>query len=752
MITVNTNATPALPVVNSPVTYCQNIIAIPLSATGNNLRWYNSSTGGLGSVIAPTPLTTVAGNYNYYVSQTNSGCEGPRALITVTVIATAPAPVVISPVTYCQNAVATALSATGSNLLWYSTATGGTSSTTNPTPVTTTPGNTFYYVSQTINGCEGPRVAITVTINVISTAVTGFQFNPDTVCTNANNTTPAYALGFTNGGVFSSTTGIVINPATGFVNLATSVPGTYNITYNYTTNGCINGNSSVSPLTINAAVPTVTIFSYNSPVCKNGINPTPSKATGFTNGGNYSSRPGLSINAGTGEINLANSIPGTYQVTYNLAMLGCRLATSNFSFITITDTSSPVTNFSYNKAIVCITETNPAITKATGFTSGGTFSATPAGLNIDAVTGAINIGLSLPGTYVVKYAVPSFICRLAGSSNFTFTINAFGNPVTGFSYASPICQNDTFKLPVKVTGFTAGGKFSSTTGLKIDSVTGIINPEQSNPGNYLIQYAVAAGTCNPAGAGSANVVIQTKPISPTVNNAAICGTGNISLNASASGTIKWYSDSTLQNLVNSGSSFYPLISTNTTYYLNNTVGTCISDKTPIIATVNPLPIAPYLGKDVSICKLDPLILNAGNYFSYQWQDGSTKPNFTVTASGTYKVIVGTAAGCKISSSINIIVFDNCEDIVFPSGFSPDGNGINDKFGPLPVENLIFIKDYHLQIFNRYGELVFNSINPYEKWDGLYRGKSSGTNNFVWIASYSFRNIPKISKGNILIVK
>ena len=86
-------------------------------------------------------------------------CQSPRTAITVTVNATPSAPTVTSPITYCQNANATPLSATGTNLLWYSTATGGGGVSTNPTPSTTTVGSVTYYVSQTVNGCESSRAS-----------------------------------------------------------------------------------------------------------------------------------------------------------------------------------------------------------------------------------------------------------------------------------------------------------------------------------------------------------------------------------------------------------------------------------------------------------------------------------------------------------------------------------------------------------------------------------------------------------------
>jgi len=79
-------------VVTSPVNYCQNATAIPLTATGTGLLWYTTVTGGTGTITAPTPSTAVAGTISYYVSQTNNCGESPRGVISVTVTATPAAP------------------------------------------------------------------------------------------------------------------------------------------------------------------------------------------------------------------------------------------------------------------------------------------------------------------------------------------------------------------------------------------------------------------------------------------------------------------------------------------------------------------------------------------------------------------------------------------------------------------------------------------------------------------------------------
>src|SRR5690606_3166698 len=152
------------PTVTSPITYCQNATATPLTATGTALKWYTAATGGTGSTTAPTPSTQTVRNRSYFVSQTVSGQESPRAEIVVTTKARPAAPTVVSPVTYSQGETASQLTATGTALKWYTAATGGNGSTTAPTPLTTNVGSTNYYVSQTTNACESTRAIIEVQI------------------------------------------------------------------------------------------------------------------------------------------------------------------------------------------------------------------------------------------------------------------------------------------------------------------------------------------------------------------------------------------------------------------------------------------------------------------------------------------------------------------------------------------------------------------------------------------------------------
>lgn len=165
------------PTVTTPVTYCQNTTATALSATGTALKWYTVATGGTSSGTAPTPLTSTVGSTTYYVSQTVNTIESPRAAIVVTINAAPSTPTITTPVTYCQNATTTALSATGTTLKWYSGATSGTALASAPTPTSTATGTTNYYVSQTIGSCESSRATIAITVNPLPTITAYMQVN-----------------------------------------------------------------------------------------------------------------------------------------------------------------------------------------------------------------------------------------------------------------------------------------------------------------------------------------------------------------------------------------------------------------------------------------------------------------------------------------------------------------------------------------------------------------------------------------------
>lgn len=161
-ITVTIKQKPAAPTGGNSYVYCQFEPTQPLTVSGQNLLWYTAAAGGLGNPAAPAPNTTVPGTYGIWVSQTVNGCESDRFAIAITVKEKPAPPVVVTPIYYCQYGTAVPLTATGQNLKWYTTATGGVGASVAPVPNTGYPDTVAYYVTQTINGCESDRKLLNV--------------------------------------------------------------------------------------------------------------------------------------------------------------------------------------------------------------------------------------------------------------------------------------------------------------------------------------------------------------------------------------------------------------------------------------------------------------------------------------------------------------------------------------------------------------------------------------------------------------
>src|SRR6185436_13700456 len=134
-------------------------------------------------------------------------------------------------------------------------------------------------------------------------------------------------------------------------------------------------------------------------------------------------------------------------------------------------------------------------------TTGGTFSATPAGLVIDANTGAIDLGASAPNTYDITYSFGTAPCTGTATSQVTVS----NNPTTG----------------------ATGGTFSATpAGLVIDANTGVIDLVASTPNTYTITYSFGTAPCT--GTATSQVTVSNNPTA-TVSGGAFCATGTTTL-------------------------------------------------------------------------------------------------------------------------------------------------------------------------------------------------------------------------------
>jgi gliding motility-associated-like protein len=140
-----------------------------------------------------------------------------------------------------------------------------------------------------------------------------------------------------------------------------------------------------------------------------------------------------------------------------------------------------------------------------------------------------------------------------------------------------------------------------------------------------------------------------------------------------------------------------------------------------------------LGPDRRICPEGSFLLDATLAgASYTWNNGSQDPTLLVDRPGTYHVqITGT---CMDAADTVVVTEGRCATLVFiPNGFSPDGDGINDRFMATvsdPVDH------WELHLFNRWGEPIFTAHAPDQGWDGTVGGKEAPTGVYVWDLRYA----------------
>ncbi|MEI7508528.1 MAG: CUB domain-containing protein, partial [Flavobacterium sp.] len=161
------------------------------------------------------------------------------------------------------------LTASGGNNAYTWSPSTGLSATTGTSVIATPTVTTTYTVTSSsvaVSACTGSQ-SVTVTVNPILPAVTDFSYTTP-VCSSGSNPLPITATGFTTGGTYTSTSGLVINSATGEINLVASTPNTYVVTYSVAANPalCRVANSSTATITINPVI--TTTFSPIGPICQ----------------------------------------------------------------------------------------------------------------------------------------------------------------------------------------------------------------------------------------------------------------------------------------------------------------------------------------------------------------------------------------------------------------------------------------------------------------------------------------------------
>jgi gliding motility-associated-like protein len=138
-----------------------------------------------------------------------------------------------------------------------------------------------------------------------------------------------------------------------------------------------------------------------------------------------------------------------------------------------------------------------------------------------------------------------------------------------------------------------------------------------------------------------------------------------------------------------------------------------------------------------ICAGTSQVLTASDGVSYQWYrndtliTSATGKTYTATESGKYTVEINNGS-CRIRSSntVNLTVNSCAETIIFvPKAFTPDNNNKNDKLAP----KFINVKQFrYFKVYNRWGQMVYQTSVPGEGWDGIFKGVRQPMETYSWI--------------------
>lgn len=584
-------------------------------------------------------------------------------------------------------------------------------------------GNGTYTVTYTTPGpCPG-----TATFNItISNAFDATITPAGPFC---NNAAPVQLVAASAGGTWSATCGPCIT-AGGIFDPSLATIGNSTITY---TIGGACGDVDTEVITVNVGQSAA--FSYASGAyCLSDPNPNPT-VTGVS-GGTFTIAPAGSINATTGQLNLASTGAGSYTVTYTTP--GPCAGTATFA-ITISGafnaTITPAGPFCSNASAVQLVAASPGGTWTANcgacITAGGMFDPTAAGA----------------GTFTITYTI-------SGTCGATDTETIVVNPAQNAAFTYPqatYCVSDP-NPTATITG-TPGGTFTIAPGGTINASTGVINLASTPAGTYTITYT----TPGPCGATSTQSVQVIQTANTTITAVGpFCTNDPLVFLTAASPGGTWSGPGIVDP---ASGAFSPALAGAGTAAITYTIAGACGGTSSTNIVVNQSPTANVAPDTITVLQGGAiafdgtatggsLVWNGPNNFISITED-ITILNAGAQNAGNYVLSVTAPNGCTAVDTGYVIVVPIPQDIWIPNIFSPNGDGNNDIF---------FVRgdglnDFELKIYNRWGNLIFESVVQQQGWDGRQNGKPVDSGVFVYVVTYRDNNgDQQVISGNVTVVQ
>lgn len=802
----NTPAAP-IPNSNSPICEGTNLALTANNIAGATYAW-TGPAGFTASVRNPPPFAaTVANAGTYSLTVTVGGCTSPVATVNVVINAVPVAPTV-SNVTICSGTSATlTATAPGPVYEWYDAATGGTLLTTGvsyTTPVLTS--STTYYV-QAVNGtCIGPRTAVTVTVQPSISVTTSANTSICEGSSTTLNVISPTGAGYTYSWDAPSSTGFssVQNPS---VSPTATTTYTVTVADAFGCSGTGNVTITVSPAMTLTLTPTDVTCSglCNGAVASTFTGGIAPYNYAWSNG---NTTPNLgSVCANTYTLVVTDAIgctisqtatvnaPAGLSATNGQTNVTCNGLCNGTAFVTPVGGTMPYTYLwnngqtSATAVSLCAGVNSCTITDANGCTATSTVTITqPAVLAIAPVAGATvcegqsaTLSATVSGgtaPVTISWASPAGTganYTATPTTTTTYTVNATdANGCTAAAQTATIIVRPALSViasnnvsicvgaSTTLTASASGGNASYTYTWMPGSLTGTsVTVSPASTTTYTV--TVTDGCSLTPATATVTVTILPKP---TVNFTSNINSGctplcvNFTDNSSTTGgTITTWSWS----FGNGGAS-----TQNPTNCFDNqgqyNVSLTVTDNNGCTntATINNMinaiavPTAAFVAspQPASISNPNITFNDVSSYAtSWNWNFGDTynvgagntstqqSPTYTYSMDGNYCItlVVSNQNTC-FDSVTHCIDIQPDYTLYIPNAFTPDGNSLNATFTAKGSN----IAEFTMYIFNRWGNLIYQTNDIYKGWDGTYKNQGNPAEQGVYV----YRIVTKDKVGQV----
>ena len=360
-----------------------------------------------------------------------------------------------------------------------------------------------------------------------------------------------------------------------------------------------------------------------------------------------------------------------------------------------------------------------------------------------------------PGQYLIRYyAENTFGCINRDS----IKVNVYTSPVITAIKDKLICKGES--IPLNIIGNPTKVEWSPVNSLNVSNAVNVIaSPAVST--TYIIK-AYHYPQCPVY--DTVNVDVKTKLNVRAYPDTILCIGDTLQLHAESENTslnitkISWQNSPSLSDVNSPDPLAYP--KTNASYFAYFENGKCDVQKIPVQVDVKPLPTV-TAGEDHIIIKGSEVQIDAvsPNDVSYIWSEdyklsctNCQSPMASPETDTTYFVTAINEFGCKATDKLRIRVIEDCSGkmVYVPNTFTPNGDGQNDilkVYGP----GIASVKQ--IRVFNRWGQLMFDTNDPEIGWDGTFKGAELNSGVYMYYVDVECINGERtIKKGDVTLLK